>query len=185
MLEEYYLYLGYYKNLKIYFCTKDENLYADTDPKAGTVSTSVFAGISCGSYALLKHLRLHIDFLSSNLILLFLAIIGAVIGIVYSRYVNKKNHEHFQNLGVFYISDFQYQTQLIKQAKKNTKIQLGFEIFLIVLVVMLTIILRGQVLVVSLLGYMLLWFSIIFLGLQFRLPKRWQVVRKLKSLWML
>lgn len=65
--KEHYVYLGYYMNLKIFYNTKDQNIYPDVNPDASAIPVTIFAGMTCIFYAMGRCLHIG-DLLFSNTI---------------------------------------------------------------------------------------------------------------------
>ena len=181
MKKEYYLYLGYYMNLKIYYCTKNENLYADMEPNTFKMPLTAFAGVSTIIYVIGRNLRLNESLFSIGFLIRLFVITGIVLGIFFSKYIDKKNHEHFSKMEVFYISDVKQKNDLIKQAKRITGTYIGFEIFMIILGLAELFILVKVIDIILFVGYILLWSAITYLGLQGRIFKRRKAIRSIRE----
>lgn len=181
MKKEYYLYLGYYMNLKIYYCTKNENLYADMESNTFKMPLTAFAGVNIIIYVIGRNLRLNESLFSIGFLIRLFVITGIVLGIFFSKYIDKKNHEHFSKMEVFYISDVKQKNDLIKQAKRITGTYIGFEIFMIILGLAELFILEKEIDIILLIGYIILWFAITYLGLQCRIFKRRKAIQSIRE----
>lgn len=191
MKKEYYLFLGYYMNLKIYYCTKNENLYADMEPNTSQMPLTAFAGVNTIIYVIGRNLRRNgslpsIGFLNESLfsigfLIRLFVITGIVLGIFFSKYIDKKNHEHFSKMKVFCIPDVKQKNDLIEQAKRITGKYIGFEISMIILALAELIILEKEIDIILFIGYIILWFGITYLGLQCRIFKRRKAIRSMRE----
>lgn len=181
MKKEYYLYLGYYMNLKIYYCTKNENLYADMEPNTFKMPLTAFAGINTIIYVIGRNLRRNGSLPSIGFPIRLFVIIGIVLGIFFSKYIDKKNREHFSKMEVFCIPDVKQKNDLIKQAKRITGKYIGFEIFMIIVALAELIILEKEKDIILFIVYIIMWFGITYFGLQCRIFKRRKAIRSIRE----
>ena len=78
-------------NLRIFYCTKDRNIYADTNPKSANTSLLLFAFISIMFYVMGRKIRLNVIQFSLTPVICVSILIGIVLGVVFSFYTDKKN----------------------------------------------------------------------------------------------
>lgn len=181
MKRPYYLYLGYYMNLKMFYCTENGNIYAaDTYQKKSPILLSVFTFISVMFYVIGRSLRLDEVTFSITPIILFSIILGIILGVLFSLYTDKKNQEYFLTKDAFKLSK-EERIQLSKQARRITWLYSGFRIFLFLLALIEPFLFWEVKDIILLVGYFVIWFALAFCMLQFRIHKRRKMIRSLKK----
>ena len=171
-----YLYVGYYMNLRMFYCPENGNIYAaDTYQKKSSIPLSVFAFISVVLYVIGRNMRLEEITFSITPIIAWSIILGIMIAVFFSRYTDKKNREYFENKEAFKLSK-EERKELHKQARKITWLYSGSRIFLAFLAIIEPLLIVEVKDIVLLAGYCVIWFALAFCILQFRTHKR----RKIK-----
>lgn len=178
---KHYLYLGYYMNLKMFYCVEDKNTYAaDTYTKQSAMTLPVFTFFTVMFYVIGRNLRLdEITFPVAPAIIFSIAF-GTVMGAAFSLYADKKNDEYFVAKEAFKITK-EEQKGLAKQARKITWIYSGFRILLILLAVIEPFLFMEVKDLVLLAGYFVIWFDLAYSVLQFRVQERRKMIKNLKA----
>lgn len=181
MGKAYYLYLGYYMNLKVFYCTKDGNVYAmDTLKKGDTVPLYLFAGISVVFYATGKGMRLDVA-ISVLPIIIISIILGSILGLAYSLYTDRQNQKYFSLKEPIKIKGKDYWKTLLKDAVQITWSYRVFRFVLILLALVEPFIYLGNKDMILLVGYFVIWFALVISMMQFRIHKRKRIIRILKK----
>lgn len=179
---KHYLYLGYYMNLKMFYCVENKNTYAaDTYQKPSVLTLPLFTFFAVMLYVIGRNLRLDEITFPVAPIIIFSIVFGTVMGAVFSLYIDKKNNEYFAAKEVFNITKKE-QKGLVKQARKITWIYSGFRILLILLAVIEPFLFMEVKDLILLAGYFVIWFALAYSVLQFRVQERRKMVKSLKSL---
>ena len=138
-----YLYVGYYMNLRMFYCPENGNIYAaDTYQKKSSIPLSVFAFISVVLYVIGRNLRLEEITFSITPIIVVSIILGIMMG------------------------------ELHKQARKITWLYSGSRIFLLFLAIIEPLLFAEVKDIVLLATYFVIWLALAFCILQFRTHKR-------------
>ena len=75
---------------------------------------TVFVGVNTIIYVIGRSLRLNESLFSISFLIRLFVIVGIVMGIIFSKYIDKKNHGHFSKMEVFRVSDVKQKNDLIK-----------------------------------------------------------------------
>lgn len=179
---KHYLYLGYYINLKMFYCVEDKNTYAaDTYKKQSALTLPLFTFFAVMFYVIGRNLRLDEITFSVAPIIVFSIAFGTVMGAAFSLYIDKKNDEYFAAKEAFKITK-EEEKGLVKQARKITWIYSGFRILLILLAVIEPFLFMEVKDLVLLAGYFVIWFALAYSVLQFRVHERRKMIKNLKSI---
>lgn len=93
---KHYLYLGYYMNLKMFYCVEDKNTYAaDTCQKQSVLTLPLFTFFAVIFYVIGRNLRLDEITFPVAPVIIFSIAFGTVMGAAFSLYTDKKNNEYF------------------------------------------------------------------------------------------
>ena len=167
-----YLYIGYYMNLRMFYCPENGNIYAaDTYQKKSSIPLSVFAFISVVLYVIGRNMRLEEITFSITPIIVWSIILGIMMGVFFSRYTDKKNQEYFEKKETFKLSK-EEQKKLHKQARKITWLYSGVRIFLVFLAIIEPLLFTEVKDMVLMSTYFVIWLALTFCILQFRIHKR-------------
>ena len=125
--KSYYLYLGYYMNLRVFYCTKNGNIYAaDTNKFQSKRHTSILVFLFTMLYVIGRNLRIEEIPFSIIPIIYVSVVAGIILGAMFSAYVDRTNREYFARKEALKVSKDE-KKKLIKQAKKITWIYLVFQ----------------------------------------------------------
>lgn len=183
MKKTYYLYVGYYMNLKVFYCTENGKLYAADTPQTNSrISLSLFSLTCVVLYVVGRKMRLNeINFSIMPYIVLSI-VLGIMLGVLFSLYTDKKNKEYFLNKSPLKISGKDYWKDLLKQSRKITFLYAIFRIFLILLALIEPFLFMEVKDIILLVGYFIIWFALVWSMSQFRIRKRKKMQRILKNL---
>ena len=93
---KHYLYLGYYMNLKMFYCVENKNTYAaDTYQKPSVLTLPLLTFFAVMLYVIGRNLRLDEITFPVAPIIIFSIVFGTVMGAAFSLYIDKKNNEYF------------------------------------------------------------------------------------------
>ena len=102
---KHYLYLGYYMNLKMFYCVENKNTYAaDTYQKPSVLTLPLLTFFAVMLYVIGRNLRLDEITFPVAPIIIFSIVFGTVMGAAFSLYIDKKNNEYFAAKEVFNIT---------------------------------------------------------------------------------
>ena len=178
---KHYLYLGYYMNLKMFYCVEDRNTYAaDTYKKQAALALPLFTFFAVMFYVIGRNLRLDEITFSVAPIIIFSIAFGTVMGVAFSLYTDKKNYEYFAAKEAFNITKKE-QKGLVKQARRITWIYSGFRMLLILLAVIEPFLFMEVKDLILLAGYFVIWFALAYGVLQFRVYERRKMIKNLKA----
>ena len=179
---KHYLYLGYYMNLKMFYCVEDKNTYAvDTCQKQSVLTLPLFTFFAVMFYVIGRNLRLDEITFPVAPVIIFSIAFGTVMGAAFSLYTDKKNNEYFVAKEASTLTK-EEKKGLVKQARKITWIYSVFRMLLILLAVIEPFLLMEVKDMVLLAGYFVIWFALAYSVLQFRVQERRKMVKSLKSL---
>lgn len=178
---KHYLYLGYYMNLKMFYCVENKNTYAaDTYQKPSVLTLPLFTFFAVMLYVIGRNLRLDEITFSVAPIIIFSIAFGTVMGVAFSLYTDKKNYEYFAAKEAFNITKKE-QKGLAKQARRITWIYSGFRMLLILLAVIEPFLFMEVKDLILLAGYFVIWFALAYGVLQFRVYERRKMIKNLKA----
>lgn len=177
----YYLYLGYYMNLNAFYCTQNGNIYvANTNRIQSKEYQLIFVFLCTMLYVIGRNLQIEEIPFSIAPIIGASIVLGIILGVIFSCYIDRKNQEYFAKKEALKVSEEQ-KKKLIKQAKKITWIYTGFQIFVILLAVIEPILILEVKDLIMLGLYFIMWFTVSYCILQLRIFKRWKMIRDLSK----
>lgn len=173
MKRTYYLYVGYYMNLKVFYCTENGKFYAaDTAQTNSLIPSSIFSFTCIVLYVMGRKMRLDEITFSIKPYIVLSIVLGIVLGVLFSLYTDKKNKEYFLIKNPIKISDKDYWKELLKESRKITFLYSVIRVFLILLALIEPFLFVEVKDIILLIGYFIIWFALVWSILQFRIRER-------------